>query len=245
MIPTWEHQMMKLGGVADAIALRRFQSLSDLAWLPSDLTGLFTTATGGANPVPGDPVGFMANCAGQGGKSFAQVMAGQPELVTNGDFNAGSTGWIVTGADASHIITFADGKLRYQSDTTSPILSFRQSNVLTVGKWYYIEVECSNYVSGSLKTDNSTNGPTTLVSKAGKNMALVKATSEILNILRNSTNVDLTIDSISIKEIPSLPFSQTTAGARPILVRYPKSRVRIRLTAYSYTHLTLPTKLLT
>lgn len=56
-------------------SLHRFQSLSDLAWLPSDLTGLFTLATGGTNPVPGDPVGLMLDCSQFGGKTAAQYMA--------------------------------------------------------------------------------------------------------------------------------------------------------------------------
>lgn len=74
----------------------RFHSLSDLAWLPSDLTGLFTTATGGTNPVPGDPVGLMLDCSQFGGKTAAQYMAANgitdPTLVPGKHFKQTTAG---------------------------------------------------------------------------------------------------------------------------------------------------------
>ena len=46
-----------------------------MAWLLSDLTSIFTTATGGANAVPGDPVGLILDISKMGGMSAAAYMA--------------------------------------------------------------------------------------------------------------------------------------------------------------------------
>ena len=53
----------------------RFASLANIAHLPSDLTSVFTTATGGVNAVPGDPVGLILDISNMGGESAAAYMA--------------------------------------------------------------------------------------------------------------------------------------------------------------------------
>lgn len=120
------------------------------------------------------------------------------ELLVNGTFDD-SSNWTVTGADGTHIATFAGGTLRYQSDTSTPTLKISQPSVLTLGKTYVVTTVCSTYVSGTIKTDSAA-GDFVLVSAPGTSTKLFVATQTAFSILRNSTNVDATIDSISVKE---------------------------------------------
>lgn len=121
-----------------------------------------------------------------------------PELVVNGSPMA-ATGWTVNGADATHIATFSGGKLRYQSDTTSPQLSVFQL-IATVGKTYQLSVVVSSYTSGTVKME--TRSPSIILPAAiGTYTYQFTAFATQVNVTRNSANVDLTIDSISFREI--------------------------------------------
>jgi uncharacterized protein (TIGR02145 family) len=124
---------------------------------------------------------------------------GNVELAVNGSFDSGSTGWNISGTDATHIATFAGGTLRFQSDTTSPVLSVYQIN-LTVGKLYRITTITTSWVSGTVKTDSF--GKSNILSNAvGTTVVYGVAIDTALIITRLNVNVDLTIDSISVKEV--------------------------------------------
>ena len=94
------------------------------AYDPNDLSTMFQDAAGTV-PVTGagQPVGLMLD------KSKGLVLGS--ERAVNGDFSNGSANWNVSGADATHIVTFADGKVRYQSDTISPVLALNQGGALS------------------------------------------------------------------------------------------------------------------
>jgi hypothetical protein len=170
----------------------------------------------GTIPVTGvgQPVGLMLD------KSKGLVLSN--ELVTNGDFSAGATGWTVTNNDATHIATFSGGTLRYQSDTTTPLLNVGQAGLLSANKTFLVTVVCSAWTSGSVKVAESTLGML-IVNGVGTFTARVStAILTSLNIQRNSTNVDLTLDSISVREIAGNHAYQTTSAARPILQDAPR-----------------------
>lgn len=118
-----------------------------------------------------------------------------PELVTNGGFDDGLDDWTVLGEDGTHVLSVVAGGIQYQSDTTSPVLQLRQGGVLVSGHTYQIEVDTSAFVSGSLKTD-----PSIIVSTGvGTVTETFVASSNMLALYRNSTNVDLTISRVSVK----------------------------------------------
>lgn len=121
-----------------------------------------------------------------------------PDLVTNGDFSGGATGWTVSGADGTHIATFSGGTLRYQSDTTSPQLNVAPtvSLGLTVGATYEIIFVISAWTSGTVKTDVISGAS---MSSAGTFRFVGAALINNLNITRSTTNVDVTIDSVSVR----------------------------------------------
>ena len=178
--------------------------------LPNDSVGDFTfTRNSGATRINKD--GLIENV----GETLSD------ELVTNGGFNTNSN-WTVTGEDGTHIATF-NNSLRYQSDTTSPVLSVNQDLVFEVGKTYKIKTEISDITSGYVKTD-AFGASNNLNASIGTNIIYGVATSTTLNILRGTTNVDVTIDSISVKEVltevntPRLDYSD---GGCPSLLLEP------------------------
>lgn len=124
-----------------------------------------------------------------------------PESLVNGDFNAGAASWTVSGADATHIATFTGTALRYQSDTTTPSLFVSQMGVVTLGKLYRLVVVCSSWTSGTLD-GRVGNTPMPTINGVGTFTAdLVCAGNTNVVLTRFTANVDMVIDSISVKEL--------------------------------------------
>jgi hypothetical protein len=122
-----------------------------------------------------------------------------PELMPVGYFDAVLGSRSVTGTDATHIVTFSGGTMRFQSDTTTPQLIVTWSNLMQIGMTYEITVTPSAYVSGSIKTDQL--GTLVLANSASPRTVTGVALSQSLSITRNSTNVDLTLASISLRRV--------------------------------------------
>lgn len=146
-----------------------------------------------------------------------------PEMLTNGDFSAGATGWNVSNADVTHIATFSGGTLRYQSDTTSPVLLVSQVGPsIVAGRWYEVTIVVSSWTSGGIKTDTlNGNAASGLILAQGAGtfrvIGLASASTSSFGISRSSANVDLTIDSISVREVLGNHAFQTTTASRPTL----------------------------
>jgi hypothetical protein len=216
-----------LGNVAQKIGVVRgqielgstatdYQRITDLN---TEVIERFPTATlyqdtAGTTPVTttGQSVGLLLD------KSKGLALGS--ERITNGDFSSGSAGWVVANADATHIATFSGGTLRYQSDTTSPQLVVEQLGALVVGRTYLVEVTTSSWTSGSVKSD-SFGGNTILGTGVGTVQVRVVASSPAFQIVRNSANVDITIDNISVKELPGNHAVQATTANRPIYGIHP------------------------
>lgn len=129
-----------------------------------------------------------------------------PELLTNGDFSGGATGWAGAGMDATHILTFSGGTLRFQADTASPPLIVNQTGILVPGRVYEVRVVTSAWVSGSLKVSGPSMGPYmggSLVFGNAVGTQVVRGVALIndFSLTGNAFPVDVTIDSISIREV--------------------------------------------
>jgi hypothetical protein len=122
-----------------------------------------------------------------------------PEVLTNGDFAGGATGWTVTGEDGTHIATFAAGTMRYQSDTTSPVLSVSQTAV-TSGKTYRCVVVVSAR-PGAGTISVTVGGVALSLISVGTFSATMLAANTLVEFKRTAANVDITIDSISVREV--------------------------------------------
>jgi hypothetical protein len=190
---------------------------------PSDLSTLFQDGNNTPITTPGQAVGLALD--------KSQGLVRGAEALTNYDFSAGSTGWTVTNSDTTHIVTFNStaGTCRYQSDTITPVLGVNQSLKLIVGKFYEITTVCIAHTSGSIKTDVFS---TALVLAAGVGTTVTYgvASSTTFSFVRNSANVDLTISSVSVRELPGNHAMQATSGSRPIYGIHPISGRRNLLT---------------
>ena len=154
----------------------------------------------GINRTTGKATDLITFSRASRGTALRKISYGS-ELVTNGDFGTGDlTGWSIGGTDGTHYVEYSSGGARYVSDTTSPILSLSQTGILTIGKIYEISITTTAYTSGSLKTD-SFSGTSVVSNGLGTITVVGVASSTSFVIVRNSANVDVTIDNISVKEV--------------------------------------------
>lgn len=198
------NMFIKRGAACDI----QISAISVKQWLGRNEVSLFQDAAG-TTPVVAleQPVGLILD------KRLGLVRG--PERVINGDFSAGATSWILAGADATHIATFAGGTLRYQSDTMSPQLVVAQLSALVIGRWYEVTFVISAWVSGTIKAEGLSVIPP--VSGVGTYTHRGTALAPTLSITRSSANVDVTIDSISVKELFGNHAYQATTTSRPTL----------------------------
>jgi len=114
------------------------------------------------------------------------------ELVTNGDFSNGTTGWTIT---APTIWSITGG----QAVCTSGGSTLKQTSILSVGKLYQISFDILNYTSGSLLL-TSFSGSTAISGNGTKTFIRYATSTDFL--LYANTNTNLSVDNISVKELP-------------------------------------------
>lgn len=191
-----------------------FASGEQGAWYdPSDLTTLFQDSAG-TTPVTAveQPVGLMLD------KSNGLVLG--PELVTNGDFSQGATGWV-----------FANGgglaNSRCECTNATNFLS-TSSSILTAGKWYSAEFDYFMTAGSSLRiATKSTVGPDNAaivaVSPALATNAVTRLRIKFYStggyFIVQAANATFTgwVDNISVRELPGNHALQNTSANRPVL----------------------------
>lgn len=164
---------------------------------PSDLTTLFQDAAG-TTPVTaaGQPVGLVLD------KSRGLALG--PELVVNGDFSSGATGWTVpAGWSISSGGAVASG-------TSSSLLS---GSTVTAGRSYRVEFDVVSYTSGTLFVRLGAGTAATTTSSGRKSFILTATTTAGVEFYGGSINA--TIDNISVRELAGNHATQTTAASRP------------------------------
>jgi hypothetical protein len=164
----------------------------------------------GTTPVTAveQPVGLMLD------KSQGLVLGS--ELVTNGDFSGGSTGW-TKGADW----TIASGTATLNTITINQTL-YQTFSGIAVGKVYSVSLTVTSMTSGALQVGigTVTVGDCKTITAAGTYQFVLRcgALADFFRIvnLNNATTV-ATVDNISVKEIAGNHASQATSASRPIL----------------------------
>lgn len=173
----------------------------------------------GQTPVSanGNSSGLIVGREKQKQLSFAQVMAGQPELIPNGTFSQGIAGWEAINAGSS--VAAESGALRITSPADGSYGGSRVVPVIVpvVGKTYRLEYEILS-INNSVRVDfGGVIGP--VHSSLGKKSHIVVAVNPFsIEIVRASgTQVNVLIDNVSIKEVPAGYASQATVGMRPTI----------------------------
>lgn len=215
----------KLGALASSVA-RAWSPLalwpdgvnSPGMWIdPSLLTASFNDSAG---TTPVATPGSVADSANPVGLAL-DIRAGAPdtlgpELVTNGDFSDGTTGWTGRNGATGAIV---DGGM----EVTSPVNFFGgvvQSLTLVVGHFYLLtatvrvgtapQVEIRVDYGGNVSTSSSTNTAIQVIFAAPSATNLIQ-----LNTFAGGGTAFF--DNISVKEIPGNHMLQATSAARPLM----------------------------
>jgi hypothetical protein len=164
----------------------------------------------------GENIGLALESSKWDGRTLAQELSGQAELVANGDFSAGTTGWTESGVTQSVTsgtltITNTDAVAGYTS----------QSFATVVGGYYALSVDALGGTSGtSVRVGTAANFTSNLNgAPAGVTFYVFRATATTTHVtLRNGTaTAGLYTEwaNVSIKEVPGNHGLQATSSARP------------------------------
>jgi hypothetical protein len=190
-------------------------------WDPSDMSTLFQDSAG-TTPVTAveQPVGLMLD------KSKGLALG--PELVTNGDFSDGTTGWTVVSPVTASV---SNGQVTITRNSGNTAM-YQTYYGLTVGSYLLItfNVISTNRNPGVLYANEPTapvsgGAATTAINlpiATGPVKVFVPVTATSMNIgylgigAAGSSSV-LVIDNISVRELPGNHAFQSTAASRPVL----------------------------
>jgi hypothetical protein len=177
----------------------------------------------GTSPVTADgqSVLLMLDKGQWGGRTLSQVLAAQPELVTNGGFDTASDWDEASGfTDAWSI---SGGKAVMASTSAySPFSTLGQSSFSLEDGAYYLVTFDVDAISGIMKVafdDNIRTSNTTVgtFNSTGSKSFIGRAGSgdTLLLFARDSGTASATIDNISVKRIPGYHRVQATPSQAP------------------------------
>jgi len=202
-----------------------FASGEEGVWYdPSDLSTMYQDSAG-TTPVTGleQPVGLLLDKS-KGGPG--------PELVTNGDFSDGTTGWTVSTPGTS-TVTVSGGTLSLQGGAAEyPSVS---QSILSVNKYYrvtFTKVSAATANSDDLQLRLDSSGLSnfnygTAAAGTYSFVGICRSTSGFVVIKRGTSTSAIEIANVSVKELPGNHAYQGTSTARPVL------RARYNLLTYS------------
>jgi hypothetical protein len=181
---------------------------------PQDLTSLRVETNGsGGYPAVGDSVGMMLDTSGLSG-SMEEFLAAQPELVTNGTFDADVSGW---SAQLGAVITYTGSAMQVQSIGTNSLAY--QFITADLNKLYALSVELVSSTGGTVIVQI---GAFSFPLSVGVNILTIPA-GRVNNKLdlTPAANQTVVFDNISVKEIPGYHAVAPTDAARPTLMDDP------------------------
>ena len=177
----------------------------------SELDELFTTSIGPTNVASdSDPAGLALDDHSWGANSLAQVLAAQPELITNGTFDTDLTGWSAAASSAPSTVVWSAGAAVTQTDGIATA-RLRSTITTVVGKTYRV------LSTGTAGLQVGTSAGAADILGGGVNTTryfTAVGTTTHLSII-SATN-GLTLDNVSAKEVPGNHALNATAGQRPL-----------------------------
>ena len=171
---------------------------------------LFQEATGTTPTGVDQNVGLALDISKWGGKTLAQVLAGQPDLIAPLDL---TSGWTPNGT----AVVVAPNS--FSASTNSGIT---KNLGLTTGKTYrcdivYAKSDASTvFVCYNNNAASGTAASSNMAAASGRSTIFFVATSPHF-FMRINGSATVTVSSISVKEIPGNHASQGTSGARPVM----------------------------
>jgi hypothetical protein len=185
-----------------------FSSGAPGAWYdPSDFSTLFQDSAG-TTPVTAveQPVGLILD--------KSQGATPGPELVTNGDFSQGITGWSA-GPTTPSGWTFAGGVC----SGVNAAGGYQNVGQVTSEKTYVAEFTISDFSNGALSLINSASGAfgTVFTGNGVKRQIFTAAATGTIGFIRRTTNFTGSIDNFSVKELAGNQAFQATGSSRPVL----------------------------
>jgi hypothetical protein len=146
----------------------------------------------------------------------AQGLSLGPELITNGLFNNNdTTGWVIS--SGSWLVS--NEKLNYIGSYNRAHFSL-PSGLFLVGRFYEVKLEVSNYVSGSvvcyLATSGNPKRATFILAGNGSYTFFLSPTETVsgFGFEGNTLTGSLTIDNVSVRELPGYHATAPTDAAR-------------------------------
>lgn len=167
----------------------------------------------------GEPIGLALDQRTWGDQTLAEVLAGQPELISNGDFSNGLTGWsaIGTGGSAAVVggeleITGGGGNYPGRRRAVSTVAGNLYAVTVTLRRGTTTNAVAVYAQSGQLIAYNSTTPSTQTVffvaSGASSNIDLF--------IPANPANGTAYFANVSVKEVPGKHGIQGTGSLKPV-----------------------------
>jgi hypothetical protein len=195
---------------------------------PNDITTLFQDTAGTTQiTAPGQTTALMLD------KSKGLALG--PELVVNGDFSAGLTGWIIAGSATASVVS---GEVQVTNVTNFADRLGQNIVGSASGKTYKVSFD-ARVSFGTARVSAAQNGAsfTTLAYNEFTNTAsqrlsfIVTATGGVginVRIVPYSGNASqiVYVDNISVKELPGYHATQPTAAQRPTYGVIPYGGVR-------------------
>jgi hypothetical protein len=168
-----------------------------------DSTGTTPISTVGTVLDSSNPVGLVLDCKGG-------LVLGA-ELVANGDFSNGSTGWTEVGTGWS-----ISGGAASAVNVTGFAAIGQTTPATVAGKFYQCRITVSGYTSGQVHIYAGSAGYSPAMSANGSYSFIIQASGTAGVWVRGDGNFTGTVDNISVREIPGLHLSQSTSAARPV-----------------------------
>jgi hypothetical protein len=192
------------------------------AWYdPSDFSTMFQDAAG-TTPVTAveQPVGLILD--------KSKGLAIGSELVTNGDFSAGTTGWT---AGSGTTITVSSGMFRVEGGPAY------QGITTVAGRWYLLTLDVTATNPGGIYIGTTATGGSSFdiyssgpISASGRREVRFRATgtTTYINVWAWNAGIQFCFyDNISVKALAGNHASQSTSASRPVL------SARVNLLTYS------------
>ena len=166
------------------------------------------------NPAANQTVGLLFD--------VSQGLARGPNLISNGDFTSGISGWSsFQGATLSH----TGNALRIVGNGSLSFPGANQSISTILGRWYEVFYDCTSVSVGSVGVEispNSTAGPGGFGWSAGgvgrkTTYGPSAAATMWVRPISSASNSDFVVDNVVAREIAGRHASQATVANRPLL----------------------------